>query len=149
MKERIKEIIEKEDLTPAKFADLLQINRAVVSHILTGRNNPSLDVVMRILSEMDYINSDWLLNGEGNMYRDDYNRKLNTNKSSLFDQEATILDKNTDDLEYAQESSIKKDKSHNKLSESEKVILGATNSRKIKQIIIYFDDNTFETFTPQ
>ena len=55
MKDRIKEIMDNEDLSPAKFADRLQINRAVISHILNGRNNPSLDVVLKILSEMDYI----------------------------------------------------------------------------------------------
>ena len=64
MKDRIKKIMDNENLTPAKFADKLQINRAVVSHILTGRNNPSLDVVTKILSEMNYLNSDWLLNGD-------------------------------------------------------------------------------------
>ncbi len=47
MKDRIKLIMEKENLTPAKFADKLQINRAIISHILNGRNNPSLDVVTK------------------------------------------------------------------------------------------------------
>ena len=52
MKDRIKLIMEKENLTPAKFADKLQINRAIISHILNGRNNPSLDVVSKILNEL-------------------------------------------------------------------------------------------------
>ena len=65
MKERIKEIMDNENLSPSKFADQLQINRAVISHILNGRNNPTLDVVTKILSEMNSINSDWFLNGTG------------------------------------------------------------------------------------
>ena len=56
MKDRIRLIMEKENLTPARFADSLDINRAVISHILNGRNNPSLDVVTKILEVMDYIN---------------------------------------------------------------------------------------------
>ena len=71
MRERIRQIMENENLTPAKFADKLQINRANISHILNGRNNPSLDVVARILSEMPYINSEWLINGTGEMYKGD------------------------------------------------------------------------------
>ena len=55
MKDRIRLIMEKENLTPAKFADRLEINRAVISHILNGRNNPSLDVVTKILELMDFI----------------------------------------------------------------------------------------------
>ncbi len=53
MKDRIKQIIDQEHLSPSSFADKLQLGRAVVSHILNGRNNPSLDVVTRILSKMD------------------------------------------------------------------------------------------------
>jgi Helix-turn-helix. len=65
MKDRIKLIMDNEHLTPSAFADKLQLGRAVISHILNGRNNPSLDVVSRILSKMDYIDSDWLLTGNG------------------------------------------------------------------------------------
>ena len=89
MKDRIKEIMDNENLTPAKFADQLQINRAVVSHILNGRNNPSLDVVTKILSEMNYINSDWLLSGTGSMYKDGYAAPEGENERSLFDVAAT------------------------------------------------------------
>ena len=69
MKDRIK-IMEIEHLSPAQFADRLQINRAVISHILNGRNNPSLDVVTKILGEMNYINPEWLLNGNGSIYKE-------------------------------------------------------------------------------
>ena len=89
MKDRIKQIMDKANLTPAKFADQLQINRAVVSHILNGRNNPSLDVVTKILSEMNYINSDWLLNGTGQMYKDGYTAADSENDRSLFNAGAT------------------------------------------------------------
>lgn len=70
MKERIKRIMEVENLTSANFADRVQISRASVSHILNGRNKPSLEVVTRILNEMNYINAEWLINGTGNMYKE-------------------------------------------------------------------------------
>lgn len=75
MKDRIKLIMDNEHLTPSAFADKLQLGRAVISHILNGRNNPSLDVVSRILSKMDYIDSDWLLTGNGKMYKTDNREK--------------------------------------------------------------------------
>ena len=71
MKDRIKQIMQNERLTSSAFADKLQLGRAVVSHILNGRNNPSLEVVTRILSQWDNINPDWLLTGTGNMYKND------------------------------------------------------------------------------
>ncbi|MFR9166862.1 MAG: helix-turn-helix domain-containing protein [Dysgonomonas sp.] len=70
IRDRIREIIEAENITPAKFADNLDIGRAVISHILNGRNNASLDVIMKILAVMPQINSDWLLTGKGLMYLD-------------------------------------------------------------------------------
>ena len=81
MKDRIKQIMETENMTPARFADTLQIGRAVISHILNGRNNPSLDVITRILSKMPEINSDWLLTGAGTMFKSDYK---NSSEANIF-----------------------------------------------------------------
>ena len=147
MKDRIKKIMDNENLTPARFADNLQINRAVVSHILNGRNNPSLDVVMKILSEMDYINSDWLLNGIGSMYREGY-IPSNQNKQGLFNVDATDKENDQDFSEYPKEKQV-----HHlnlPINSTDKQQVNSQNNevRKIKEIIIYYTDNTFESFIP-
>lgn len=148
MKDRIKQIMDNEDLTPARFADNLQINRAVISHILNGRNNPSLDVVMKILSEMDYINSDWLLNGNGSMYREGYSPSKSKNKQDLFGVDATNVDATQDVSKYQKEKQV--EHAHLVSNSIEKQdVSGTTNTnRKIKEIIIYYTDNTFESFIP-
>ena len=64
MKERIAQIIQKEDMTAAQFAEKIGISPSSLSHILSGRNNPSLEVVMKIHKACDYISLDWLLYGE-------------------------------------------------------------------------------------
>ena len=147
MKDRIKKIMDSEDLSAARFADRLEINRAVVSHILNGRNNPSLDVVTKILSEMNYINPDWLLQGVGSMYKDGYRRKEEIDRS-LFSTEAINAEDDTDKTEYAEEKSLKNAEKAVKSTDSEGVSPVSVNDRKVKQIIVYYDDNTFETFTP-
>lgn len=147
MKDRIKEIMDNEDLSPAKFADRLQINRAVISHILNGRNNPSLDVVLKILSEMDYINSEWLLNGIGSMYKDGHSPQ-SLNEQGLFDIDAVNVTDSDTNSKYAKENHVKNPRNEDKLSDIQHVLSSQGNTRKIKQIIIYFTDNTFETFTP-
>ena len=70
MKNRIAEIIKKEELTSLKFANLIGIQPSAVSHILSGRNNPSMDVIQKILNTFRTINSDWLILGVGAMYRE-------------------------------------------------------------------------------
>lgn len=148
MKDRIKKIMDNEDLTPARFADNLQINRAVISHILNGRNNPSLDVVMKILSEMDYINSDWLLNGNGSMYRDGHSPSKNQNKQGLFDVDAVETDSNKDVSKYHKEKQVEHSNITPNSIDKQNVNDAFNVNRKIKEIIIYYTDNTFESFIP-
>ena len=148
MKDRIKKIMENENLTPAKFADQLGITRAVVSHILNGRNNPSLDVVTKILSDMNYINSDWLLNGIGSMYKEGHSASLHQNERSLFNTDVTNARDSEDKPEYGKENDSKNIKYPDKHTDTEHIPHVNTNDRKVKQIIIYYTDNTFETFTP-
>ena len=148
MKERIKKIMDNENLTPARFADKLQINRAVVSHILNGRNNPSLDVVMKILSEMDYINSDWLINGTGSMYRDGYVSTEKENEQGLFDESAINTDKDPSLSEYPKEKHVQQSGLPLKSVGQQQLTSSNERNKKIKEIIIYYTDNTFETFTP-
>ena len=49
MRDRILKIMEREGLTPSKFAESIGIQRSAMSHIISGRNNPSLDVLLKIL----------------------------------------------------------------------------------------------------
>ncbi|NVK03262.1 MAG: helix-turn-helix transcriptional regulator [Flavobacteriia bacterium] len=61
---RIRQIIEEKSLTNAAFADAIDIKRPIVSHILSGRNKPSLHVVVQILDTYDDIDPAWLLQGK-------------------------------------------------------------------------------------
>jgi transcriptional regulator with XRE-family HTH domain len=67
MVERIRILLETRQLTPTQFADAIGIARPIVSHILSGRNKPSLEVVQRILTAMPDLSMAWLLNGSGPM----------------------------------------------------------------------------------
>ena len=68
MVERIRNLLETRQLTPTQFADLIGVARPIVSHILSGRNKPSLEVVQRVLAALPYLSMPWLLNGSGPMY---------------------------------------------------------------------------------
>jgi len=65
MKDRIKQIIEREEMTQSQFADFIGVNRPTLSHILAGRNNPSMEVVMKIHQSFPKINILWLIDGKG------------------------------------------------------------------------------------
>mgnify|MGYP001211840965 CR=1 FL=1 len=59
--------MECERMGQAQFASAIGIQRAAMSHIISGRNNPSLDVMTKILHRYPQINPDWLLLGKGEM----------------------------------------------------------------------------------
>lgn len=149
MKDRIKLIMEKENLTPAKFADRLQINRAIISHILNGRNNPSLDVVTKILSEMNYINTEWLINGTGNMYKEGFSGVSPSGGPDLFNQIEPDTAKAAEIIEKPKEIGLRQLNNDHQISENKSVEPVKTNDRKITQIIIYYNDHTFEIFGSQ
>ena len=148
MKDRIRLIMEKENLTPARFADSLDINRAVISHILNGRNNPSLDVVTKILEVMDYINPEWLISGTGNIYKTGVEKESRHQEPDLFPQEHEIYNQRTEKINQSQGIEFKHTPNQSQSSDNKPIEVEKRNDRKITQIIIYYNDNTFEKFTP-
>ncbi|MDE7103369.1 MAG: helix-turn-helix domain-containing protein [Bacteroidales bacterium] len=68
MLKRIALILQTQNLTVSQFADRIGVQRSALSHVLGGRNNPSLDFVTKILRTFPEIRSQWLLFGEGKMY---------------------------------------------------------------------------------
>ena len=65
-------------MSPASFADCINVNRSSVTHIFTGRNQPSLDVAKKILKAFPEISSDWLIMGTGTMLRDDFSPAISS-----------------------------------------------------------------------
>ena len=174
MKNRIAEIIEKEKLSSLKFATIIGIQPSAVSHILSGRNNPSTDVIQKILNNFRTISSDWLILGVGPMYREtgeaskkqSIEVKIEPNSpkmASLFEEEQE------NDTEYRKEnvttSTQNFQSSQNQSStssERQQQATISTNSETkhseqpesktslpqkiVKKIIIYYSDSTFEEY---
>ena len=62
--ERIKKIIKDNELNSSTFANKIGVQRSSISHIISGRNKPSLDLVIKIINSFPYLSSDWLLFGK-------------------------------------------------------------------------------------
>lgn len=80
MLERINRIIEEKQMSTTQFADFINIQRPTMSHIISGRNNPSLDIVMKILTAFPDIDSDWLMFGDGKMYKAEISKEEISNE---------------------------------------------------------------------
>ena len=62
---RLEKVIKYYGLTASSFADSIGVQRSSISHLLTGRNKPSLEFVMKVVKTYPEVNLYWLLNGKG------------------------------------------------------------------------------------
>ena len=63
IKDRIKLIIKANNESSSSFADKIDVKRANLSHVLSGRNKPSLDFLSKIISFYPNVNASWLITG--------------------------------------------------------------------------------------
>lgn len=146
MKERIQKLIDIEQLSPSKFADTIGVQRSSVSHILSGRNKPSLDVVQKILIKFPDLNSDWLLFGNGEIYK---TKKANT----LFDNQNSKSQNNIKEENEEQDKNHEEEQNKSKtdnLIEQNKTqkIINKIDAKDPERIIIFFNDKTFSSYLP-
>ncbi|MEG2070514.1 MAG: helix-turn-helix transcriptional regulator [Bacteroidales bacterium] len=91
MVDRIKQVMKYKEMSPALFAEAIDINRSGLTHLFSGRNQPSLDLARKILKTFPEISTEWLIMGVGNMLNQfDTIQKSADNQVDLFSQENTI-----------------------------------------------------------
>jgi transcriptional regulator with XRE-family HTH domain len=159
MKERISQLMNSEGLTSSKFAEEIGIQRALMSHIINGRHNPSLDIAQKILARYSDINPDWLLFGTGNMKRS-MNATGNPTKQEpdLFTNVSPPLSKPLEEktsgyYQKAPSPDVGRKKAEAPINPApnnpivkEVLVSKETPVKRITRIMIFYSDNTFETF---
>ena len=131
-KERIEALIRYEGLSLSQFANEINIQGSTLSHIMNGRNNPSLDVMKRILERFSEISPDWLIFGKEPMCRQISNSH---EMPTLFDETEIPIKKPATFLEDTS----------NAKPESDLISISPIHPPKtIKRIVIFYSDNTFE-----
>ncbi|CAM3619936.1 helix-turn-helix domain-containing protein [Zobellia roscoffensis] len=63
--DRLNELLRYYSLSASSFADKVNVQRSSISHLLSGRNKPSLDFVLKVINVFPEVNLYWLLNGKG------------------------------------------------------------------------------------
>ena len=143
---RIKQIMELENLSSSQFADEIGVQRSALSHVLSGRNNPSLDFVMKIKACFNEISLDWLLLGKGNML---ISSNENTN-SILRDNE--IKDTLADDVDRLKTlfDSAGIDNANSDLQNDTIELPHASTPNsggKAVKVILLYEDGSFKEYT--
>lgn len=142
MKDRILEFLKKENKTSAQFAEEIHVQPSGISHILSGRNKPSLDFVLKMLDKYTFLSTEWLLFGKGSIYKEpkmaDLFAEVDLLQTGIQKGISSKTEKKTQ-IENGQESDIQgitQEKSHSK------------DSQTIK-IVWFYDDNSFVEYYPR
>jgi transcriptional regulator with XRE-family HTH domain len=144
MKERLLEFLRVENKSSAQFAEEIGVQPSGISHILSGRNNPSLDFVLKMLEKYQFLSTDWLLFGKGAMYKD-------PKMQSLFGEEIIINPGN--EAKLTQKDAEKSDQRYNEAVKGTLDEDVSENSRhkasSIARIVWFYDNNSFEEYFPR
>ena len=91
IKDRLAHIIRAKNLTATQFAEIMQIQPSNVSHILNGRNKPSLDFVMKLKEVFPEYSFDWIILGK---------KPITNSEPALFSKELGVDEPNIYGLKY-------------------------------------------------
>ena len=120
--DRIKMVMKANQLNAATFADRIGVQRSNLSHILTGRNKPSLDFIEKMLIQFPKVNASWLISGQIQQ---------------------------TDVINPLKEKDILVTNVNSKINTSvNKEFTSKISNKRIVKMITFYEDFTFDEFRP-
>lgn len=142
---RLEFIMEHFGLSASGFADKISVQRSSISHLLSGRNKPSLDFVMKILDVFPALNLYWLLDGSGSYLKNDYEEIFS------FKQETpptSILEDNSKQVKnsFAVENFLEEKKEN--VASTSNSSYPKNQGKEVEKIVFFYSDGTFEDYKP-
>jgi transcriptional regulator with XRE-family HTH domain len=160
MEDRLLKLLDVEQLSSSKFADVISVQRSSVSHILSGRNKPSFDFLQKTLKAFPLLNADWLILGEGKMYESgDFG-----GGGSLFSQpepnsanipaETEAKEEITTDIPTSESSispvidAVTEEIPSEQTKIPELETSSVLSTKKVVKVILLYGDNSFDSYNP-
>ena len=126
---RLQKILKYYSLSATAFSDKIDFNRSTISHLLSGRNRPSLEFVMKVLQSFPEVELYWLLNGTGSFPSTDKKTHPSSSKGTISGpKDGQLTDPSSKTLNLPKEL-LKKD-----------------HHKEIEQIILLYKDGSFKVF---
>jgi transcriptional regulator with XRE-family HTH domain len=150
---RLEIILDYYSLNASSFADKIGVQRSSLSHLLSGRNKPSLDFILKILDVFPDVDLYWILNGKGTFPKSELKSDpiVAAPTPIINNQMASNQIEKTADL-FSEELPNKKNPIEEKLATN---FLNTQNSglqknnSEIDRIVIFYTNGTFKTYSPE
>jgi transcriptional regulator with XRE-family HTH domain len=147
MKERILKFLQNENKSYAQFAEEISVQPSGISHILSGRNNPSLDFIVKMLLKYPSLSADWLLFGRGAMYKYvsqptlfDTEPQSETGKAVLPPDEVIVTPMGSYPPEGIENATDVKEIDMQKVSDGKKRLI---------RVLLFYSDKSFSEYRPE
>ena len=136
LNQKIIQLVEALNIPYSQFADEISVSRPILSHIITGRNKPSLEVIQKIITRFPELGYKWYLDNE------DLPINMLTN---------IVIERRTPEVSK-EEKQIENDKGKSQTtpnSTSSLNIHSESNDKRVQKILVFYSDNTFVEFVPK
>lgn len=140
IKDRLAQILRSKNLTASQFAELMEIQPSNVSHLLNGRNKPSLDFLIKLKEVFPEYSFDWIILGKKPMTH--VENSSNISQTKLFD-EKNVSEETNENLDFT----IERDDAH--VTDNQHVEYNSeleSHKKTAEKLIIVYKDRTFEFF---
>ncbi|SFJ43862.1 helix-turn-helix domain-containing protein [Olleya namhaensis] len=133
---RLQKVIEYYSESASSFAEKIGVQRSSISHILSGRNKPSLEFVLKVLSSFPEVELYWLMNGKGEFPKiESQNRQEPIAPVSKKDDQNLFTDSKNENPVEPKNSDLLKNLNHK-----------SSNGKIIERIVIFYSDGSFSNF---
>lgn len=160
MNRRLQQFLDAENITQAQFAARINVAPASISHIIAGRNKPGFDFMQNTIKAFPELNIEWLINGQGKMYRQPAQSTVPQQPQdtapvtgTLFMDEDVLRDMpvTVEPLRESDKSDVPHDVAANiGIPEREiplsDILKKSERQRKATKIVVFYDDGTFQEF---
>ena len=136
MKDQLEFLMNYYKLTPARFAEKIGVQRSSISHIISGRNKPSYDFILKLLETFDEIDAEWLLLKKGNALKTQKTPNQIPPKG-LFNTNIGNIVKSEPAIEYKSKQT----------KEAKKEKMGITSVNNIETVLLLSSNGTFKIYT--
>ncbi|TRX16179.1 helix-turn-helix domain-containing protein [Flavobacterium franklandianum] len=150
---RLEYILDYYSLNASSFADKIGVQRSSLSHLLSGRNKPSLDFILKIMDVFPEVDLYWILNGKGTFPKSEIENEVNRVQPTPTFNNAIVetkIEKQTD--LFSEKNSNAKNKTEENLpnlfSNSKLASINKTEV-EIDRIVIFYTNGTFKTYSAE
>ena len=150
---RLEIILDYYGLSASGFADKVGVQRSSLSHLLSGRNKPSLDLILKIVENFPEVDLYWILNGKGNFpkleIKMETNYQTNTpiSKNNLDENKIEDFPNLFSDENQAQKNPVFENIKNNFSNTGN--MSGAKNESEIERIVVFYKNGSFKNYLPE